>query len=237
MPKFHCNIIKKSLTLITTFVLFISFWFTPLTSYADEGACVTKCSSSVKDSTVTTYSTYYLSFIPVELQDIYMADGGNIRVYYEYDPLPEIDTSGWTNTGNIIGYFEWGSGPLIMLSTKPVERASACACDQAQITICHEFGHYITIKSNMLRGISSDYRISASFEEAFNAERYNYTLSSCNLPTGYKKNISRAAASVEFYATIFAGLMLYPADTIATFPTCSALVMDDMNYIISSYSN
>lgn len=234
MSKYSCAVSKKSIISVTALIVSVALLLLPIRSYADGSCPVSKCSASVKDSTVTTYSTYYLSFIPASLQDIYLADGGNIRVFYETDPLPEIDTSGWTSSGNIIGYFEWSSGPLIMLSTKPVERPNACVTDQAKISICHEFGHYITIKSNMLRGISTDYRISADFEAAFAAEKNNYTLSSCKLPTGYKKNISRAAASVEFYATIFAGLMLYPEDTMATFPTCSALVLDDMNYIINN---
>ena len=172
MSKYSCAVSKKTfIKFLALALLVLSIW-SPLRSYAD-GSPVSKCSSTVKDSTVTTYSTYYLSFIPAALQDIYVADGGNIRVYAENDPLPEIDTSGWTNVGNIIGYFEWSSGPLIMLSTKPVERPNACVTDQAKISICHEFGHYITIKSNMLRGISTDYRISADFEAAFAAEKNN----------------------------------------------------------------
>lgn len=235
MSKHSCIRTKKSLFSTAVLVLFLMLIWLPIRSYAD-GCNISKCSNVVLDSTVTTYSTYYLSYIPASLQDIYAADGGNIRIYHESDPLPEIDTSGWSNIGNIIGYFEWSSGPLIMLSTKPVERASACVTDQAKISICHEFGHYITIKSNILRGISTDYRISDDFEQAFKAEKSNYNKSSCKLPKGYKKNISRTAASVEFYATIFAGLMLYPEDTMATFPRCSALVLDDMNYIINNAS-
>ena len=132
MSKYSCTITKKSFISVTALILSVALLLLPITSYADGNCPVSKCSASVKDSTVTTYSTYYLSFIPAQLQDIYAADGGNIRVFYETDPLPEIDTSGWTNTGNIIGYFEWSSGPLIMLSTKPVERASACVTDQVR---------------------------------------------------------------------------------------------------------
>lgn len=234
MTKFSCTFTRRIFFLTTAICLSVVFMFFPITSYADTGYCVSKCSSYVKDSTVTTYATYYLSYIPKDLQDAYAADNGNIKVYYEYDPLPEIDTSGWSNIGSIIGYFEWSNGPLIMLSTKPVERSVDCVVDQAQISICHEFGHYITIKSNMVRGISCDYSISSSFEKAFIAEKSNYRLSSCKLPDGFKKNISRTSASVEFYATIFSGLMLYPNETIQTFPTCSALVMDDINVVASS---
>jgi hypothetical protein len=217
--------------IITVLMLAVSM---PAASANSAGAgivTVNKYNASVKDSTITAYTGFLTGHIPVALRDQFIMDGGDVSVFSEYEYDPVADTSGWSGGGKVIAYFEWMTRPQLMISTRPVERAGACKKGLAEMAVCHEFGHYVNVRSSMIKSGKCDYVITGDFRNAYNNEKNNYQRKDCALSTVMVWNMGRVTDPAEYYANIFAGLMIEPAETMRLFPASPAAVLGDIDVI------
>lgn len=197
----------------------------------DVTSTVVKASVDTSDTSVAAYEMYYMTYISEALRQSYEKDGGVFKVFppdSNYNGT-QINDMGWSKDypTTTTGYCDLrGAYPVIALTAKVVDQPSRYYANTDKKVIVHEFGHYVNAKANKIRTGSYSYNESPEFENAFKSELANYASSS--LSDTFKSSFKRTTASYEYYATIYAAMMLEPQAAMAAFPASCALVMQDI---------
>lgn len=189
-------------------------------------ASVIKSTTTISDKTVKEFS-YYYNVLPVKLRTLFEVDGGNLVIYPEKQEVSGVIDSGWNSPGTLTGYYDASNIPTIYLNEKIIVRKKNFYPATAQRIVAHEFGHYVHTKVNETLYGSKSYYITEEFNQAYVLEIGNF-VNIKDMSEGLKQSFSRISSPDEFYANIFAGLILSPKETKKIYPISSSLVEKDI---------
>lgn len=177
----------------------------------------------------STFNSYYLTSIPVNVRCSFETDGGTLNVFPEGGSNTGVYTAGWSGGGTVAGYCELnGPTPIIYLNSKTVDRAKNFYPGTARKIICHEMGHYINAKVNERKYGVKSYTMSPEFVNAYTKERLNYVYAK-KMSVGLFSSFERTGDIEEYYANIVAGICTEPVATAEAFPESYAIVYGEMN--------
>ena len=227
---------KKVITLLLVAVTTVLLGNREVKAYSP--AQFVKIDPSVTDISVNTFGTYYDAYIPLPVKMAYEADGGMFYVIPHNYVRNDVNVSGWNggNLSNVTGFLDPnGIVPIIYLNSKTVDNSNRYKPGTDSKVIIHELGHYVNLKANQIRSGKYSYDRSAEMEAAFQAECGNIKYDTV-LPESLHDSFVRNTSSSEFYANIFAGLLIDPVNTQTLFPLSSAAVRNDYATIAAAFS-
>ena len=229
-------VMKKIITLLLAVAVTILFGNYEVKAYSP--AQFVKTDPSVTDISVNAFGTYYDTYVPLPVKKAYEADGGMFYIIPHNYVRNDVNVSGWNggNLSNVTGFLDPnGVVPVIYLNSKTVDNSDRYKAGTDSKVIIHELGHYVNLKANQIRNGNYSYDRSSEMEAAFKAECENINLDTV-LPESLHDSFVRNSSSSEFYANIFAGLLIDPVNTQMLFPLSSEAVRNDYATIAAVYS-
>jgi len=226
---------KKTFIFTTLLVAFVLCTNLTVKGYSTNQ--FVKTDITVTDASLNAFGTYYDAYVPAPLKKAYESDGGLFYVIPSNYVRSDVDLSGWSggNLSNVTGFLDAnGAVPVIYLNSKVVDNANRYRAGTDTKVILHELGHYVNLKANQLREGSYSYDVTKEMEAAYLSESGNIKYDTA-LPDVLHNSFLRNTSCSEYYANIFAGLLIDPVNTQALFPLSSMAVQQDYATICAAY--
>ena len=199
---------------------------------------VFKMDATVSDAALMTFGTTYDTYIPAGIKMAFESENGRICVIPHNVVDSRVNLSGWAggSLSNVTGYLDPNGGaPVIYCNSKVVDNASRYREKVAEKVVIHEVGHFVNLEVNKIRYGSYSYTHTDAMKAAFQAEINNYQ-NVPNMLSSLYDSFRRNTDMNEYYANIFAGLILDPVNTQAAFPMSCQAVSADVALVNSKYA-
>lgn len=231
------NVIYKTIIIISVTIL--TSVAVPKDVKAYDPTRVVKYDATVTDNSLASFGADYDYYIPAAVKSAFLSEGGMVYVIPHNLVDSRINLSGWAGgtLSNVTGYLDPNGGyPKIYLNSKVVDNANRYNPGTSDKVVIHEFGHFVCLEANKIRNGSYSYTFSENMKYAFTTECNNYRTvpgMSAVLVSSFDRNTSIS----EFYANVFAAMILEPANAQAAFPNSCAAINADIAEINGRYAS
>lgn len=194
---------------------------------------ILKYDATVTDASWQAFGSAYDRYIPAALKAAFESEGGLVYVLPHNVVDARVDLSGWAggSLNNVTGYMDPNGGfPKVFLNSKVVDRAGNYHPGTYEKVIVHEFGHYACLEANKIRTGRYSYTFSPQMQAAFQTEYTGYTKTP-GMSAVFAETFRRNTSLSEFYANVFAAMILDPANAQIAFPNACAAIAEDMAVI------
>ena len=199
---------------------------------------VLKYDASVTDNALNAFGTTYDQYIPLSIKMAFESEGGKVFVIPHDVVDSRVDLSGWSGgtLSNVTGYLDPNGGfPAVYVNSKTVDNSNRYNPGTYNKVLVHELGHYVCLESNKIRRGSYSYTFSPQMQAAFSAEYNGYTKTP-GMQAVLVSSFQRNASLSEYYANVFAAMILDPANAQAAFPISCACINEDIAVINSKFA-
>ena len=230
---------KKSFRLIISIALAsIMTVLVPNNVKAYDPNRIVKLDATVTDSSVMSFGSAYDRFIPAGVKMAFESEGGMIYVIPHNVVDSRVNLSGWSggSLNNVTGYLDPNGGyPAVYLNSKVVDNAKRYSPSTSDKVIVHELGHYVCLEANKIRNGYYSYDFTPENQAIINSEFSGYK-NTPGMMAVLKSSFDRNVSSSEFYANVFAAMILDPANAQVAFPGTCAIINADIAQINSKFA-
>lgn len=198
---------------------------------------VTKYDATITDNSVNAFGSAYDRYIPAAIKAAFESEGGKVYVIPHNLVDPRVNVSGWSGGSlqNVTGYLDVNVGyPALYANSKTVDKALDYPTETSDKVLVHEIGHYVCLKANKIRNGSYSYTYSPQMQAAFNAEYAGYIKTPGMKPV-LVSSFKRNASISEYYANVFAAMVMDPVNAQVAFPNSCACINADISQINAVY--